>query len=356
MTLASLLESFGLNVSTGVQTLRGDLKDATHLIGLPFLAAGDIRPRIDANQLRRFDRHRIHRPRTGTAFKGPLVIVGEGMNGGRPAVGVSKADVVYSESYYGISVSGHRRDLSLRIGGVLLSAVTSWNLLLTASEFGIHKRKLNREDLLNLPVPSSQVLMSADSLPIALAMENLGNASKYDDVLLSELDTAVFDVYGLDAHERLIVLDGLARAKREYRRHKLDADRQTNAAQLRSYATAFLSVINAWLCALDRKPYGAEILGLRSDSPLRVIRFLEGGGPEVRHTEPEYELEEVLARIGTRIRLPIAESLSAVRELRVHGHGELLIIKPAARRYWMPATGLNDADSALGDGLRANAE
>jgi hypothetical protein len=51
------------------------------------------------------------------------------------------------------------------------------------------------------------------------------------------------------------------------------------------------------------------------------------------------------------IRLPIAERLAAVRELRVHSDDELFIIKPAARRYWNGSAGLNDADAALGDGL-----
>ena len=158
-----------------------------------------------------------------------------------------------------------------------------------------------------------------------------------------------------EQHERLVVMDGLDRAKREYKNQKVEADLPATKAQLRSYAQQFLSVINAWQIALDKQTYSAEILELRPGSPLRVIRLLEKGHGEVRHEESEFELNEVLFQIGKRIRLPISERLSAVRELRIHAGSELLIIKPAARRYWTSASGLNDADHALGDGLGAEA-
>lgn len=354
-TLGSLLDVFGLKLLDGIQTLSGDRNDAGHLIGLPFLTAGHLSPRINAASLPRFDRAEIHRPRDRTAFVGPLVLIGEGVRGARPAVGVTESDLVYTESFYGISFAGQNRELAFRLGGVLLSAVAAWNLLLTGSEFGIHKRKLLRQDVINLPTPPPEVLLSPDAAPITDAIKALGASNGYENKALAVLDEAVFDVYGLEPHERLVVLDGLERAKREYTKPRREADLPTTATQLRSYAKAFLSVINAWQLAVGRDAYGAEILGLRSGAPLRVIRFLDGGNGEVQRAELDDELNEVLARIGSRIRLPIAERLAAVRELRVHAGAELLIIKPAARRYWTPATGLNDADSALGDGLGADA-
>ena len=171
-------------------------------------------------------------------------------------------------------------------------------------------------------------------------MRKLTHANGYDDEALAVLDELVFRIYRLEPHERLIVLNGLDRAKREYKTHKIEAELATTIAQLRPYAREFLSVINAWQTALSRRSYGAEILDLRSGSPLRIIRFFEGGRGEVDEPKPDSGVNEVLARIGARIQLPITERLSAVRELRVHGDGELLIIKPAARRYWTPATGL----------------
>lgn len=115
---------------------------------------------------------------------------------------------------------------------------------------------------------------------------------------------------------------------------------------------AFLQVINAWQEALGRRPFAAEVLETRSDAPLRVIRFFVNETAEVRLVATDSDLNSVLQKIGERMRLPISARITAVRELRVHGDDELLVIKPAARRFWTAACALNDADAALADGLR----
>ena len=351
ITLDYLLDRLDIDITTGIQKLPGDRKDATHLLGLPFLPAGHRTPYIKPSFLRPFDLPEVHRPRTRSAFVGPLVLVGERIANGRPAVSISETDVVFTRSYYGLSFAHWDNNLAVKVGGLLLSALASWHLYLTSSEFGIHKRKLLRQDLNKLPTPSAAVLLSEHSDSIVDAMENLAVANEYDHEALATLDEAVFDVYELKPDERIVILDGLDRAKREYSVHRKEANLPSNPAQLRTYAASFLSAINAWQMALDRQLYGAEIIGLRHNSPLRMIRFFIHGNDEIRFVDADHGLNEILARIGARIRLPIAERLAEVRELRVHAEGELLIIKPVARRYWTPASGLNDADRALGDGI-----
>ena len=353
-TLGRVLDALGTELCTGIQILRGDGNDASDLIDLPLLDAGDLAVRVDSLALPVFREPEIHRPRSRRDFCGPLVLVAEGLKEGRPAVGVSDRDVVYTRSFYGISFAGLKGDVALRVAGILVSAVASWSLLLTGSEFGIHKRKLLRQDVVNLPAPPPQVLLSSDAAPIAHAMKELASGRGSRRQELASLDEAVFDAYGLEPHERLVVLDGLERSKREYKAGRVDSDRPPTSGELRSYADAFLSVINAWQGALGRTAFGASILGVRGAAPLRVVRFVAGRDTEVRFDSVDGKLDEILGQLGRRMRLPISERLSAARELRVHGTGELLVIKPTARRYWTAASGLNDADSALGDGLEAD--
>jgi hypothetical protein len=112
-----------------------------------------------------------------------------------------------------------------------------------------------------------------------------------------------------------------------------------------------LEVLNAWSLALGRERYDAEIFDLGVGSALRIVCFAKGGTGQVQKTDLHESLNDVVAGIGSRIRLPIAERLAAVRELRVHTEDELFIIKPSSRRFWSAAAGLNDADATLGDGL-----
>ena len=58
---------------------------------------------------------------------------------------------------------------------------------------------------------------------------------------------------------------------------------------------------------------------------LRIVRFVTGTAGEVRTVELDEGLNDVLDRIGKRMRLPIAERLAAVRELRVHADEKCLL-------------------------------
>jgi hypothetical protein len=283
------------------------------------------------------------------------MIVGEGVRNARVAVGISDADVVYTESYYGISFGGKSKkhaDLAMCLAGILQSAVASWYLLLTSSEFGIHKRKLLLQDILDLPIPNIERLHSSQAGKLSAAVRDLDwSSAKSFERTFNKIDEAAFDLFDLKKHERLVILDGLERARCEYVTPRTMSDHPVLTPGLKVYSKAFLEVLNAWNAALNRPMYDAEILNVRSDSALRIVRFLSGGSGVVRSMDFGTDLNDVIGKIGNRMKLPIAERLSVARELRVHADGELFIIKPTARRHWSPAAGLNDADAALGDGL-----
>lgn len=355
VTLARTLENLELRFVTGVQLLAGDQNDASHLIGLPLLDSGELLPRVDATKLPVFSRRKIHRPRDRAAFRAPLVLLGEGLREGRVSIGFSDSDVVYTRSFYGISLAGKgnsETELAPCLAGILQSAVASWYLLLTASEFGIHKRKLLLQDILQVPIPDLTQVHSSKARTVAEAVRAIDSQSRQSlERSLTRLDESVFDLFGLSDHARLVVRDGLARAKREYVGPRLMADQPISVSDLNGYSKAFLDILNAWSGALGREGYDAEILNVRSDAALRVIHFRDHGKGDVRWTNLSEGLNEAIANIGARMRLPISERLAAVRELRVHADSELFVIKPSASRYWTPACGLNDADAALGDGL-----
>ncbi len=98
----------------------------------------------------------------------------------------------------------------------------------------------------------------------------------------------------------------------------------------------------------------AEVFNLPQRDPLRVVRFVieEKPGPSrVEVLRPDGELGELLARIGERLNVRLANSLIGERELRVHGRNEVVIIKPAARRQWMGVSALEDADAVIAESV-----
>ena len=122
--------------------------------------------------------------------------------------------------------------------------------------------------------------------------------------------------------------------------------------ELRDYAKAFLSTMDAWLSASNRRRMRAEIYDLDGDAPHRVVRFVlesRSGPSVVKVVKPGGPLNSVLARIGEGTKVRVAEALVGLRELRVHARDEVSIIKPAGRRHWLGVCGLEDADAVVRD-------
>ena len=146
--------------------------------------------------------------------------------------------------------------------------------------------------------------------------------------------------------------DGLFRASWQWKQGRLKSAAPANLDDLQAYTSAFLSTMDAWLSASNRRRMRAEIYELTPDAPLRVVRFVleNTPGPSVvRIVSLDESLSLVLSRIGERTRVRITDALVGMQDLRVHARDEVSIIKPAERRNWLGVRGLEDADAVVKD-------
>ena len=353
-TLEQLLAQLGLGLAIGAQIHLGDGKDSLFLIGMPLMEEGDLKPLIEPDALPLFDRPRCHRPRERSIYRAPLVLIGEGLANGRLAVGVCKRDIVFTRSFYGISVSGPREIHTNLLAGILSSSLPAWHMLLTSSEFGIHKRRLLKQDFLDVPMPSKDALGSPEAARVARAFE--GVQAEQFAAEYAELDDSVFDLFSLSSAERIVVRDGANRAQREYVRGRIAAEAWPTAAEIRGYAAAFLAGANPWLRRGGLTAFSAQIVRVSPAAALRVIRFVQDGRAELRETTATEPLRDLLEAIGQRLHLSVTAQLTVARELRIYVDNEIFIVKPAAARYWTECAGLADADSCLGDLLVADTD
>lgn len=328
--------------------------DARKLLGLGLLQSEDMRHFHIPRQLSEFDLPEAHRPRTRETYQAPLLIVKEMFVGiPRVTAAVTERDVVFTDSFFAASFPKEHTQAACLLSAVLSSALASWFLVLTASEFGIYKRKLLKRDVGFLPVPDLNSALKSEHGKRLLQLEKALRKREIDAQDWDALDEAVFDFYGLDDTDRVVVRDGLLRAGWQWETGRESSvepsDSRTDVAV---YARTFLSVIEGWLSVRNKRHMRAEVLDLPSSSALRVVRFVLEEGPgnaSVSVVAPQGELGDVLARIGRRLKVKIATALSAERELRVHGRNEVVIIKPAARRHWMGIAALEDADAVVAE-------
>jgi hypothetical protein len=226
---------------------------------------------------------------------------------------------------------------------------------MTSAEFGIWKRRLLIRDVDALPVPDLEQAINTKAGREVLTIEKILSQSGTDGAALTLLDDAVFELYGLRGEDRIVIRDGLARARWQWQAGRLDSVAPAAArTDMTHYASVFTSAINGWLSARKQRHMRAEVFALGDHDPLRVVRFVlvEGAGaPRVEVVAPEGDLSAVLDQIGKRLKVKLSTALSAARELRIHGRNEVVIIKPAARRYWMGVAALEDADAVVAESI-----
>jgi hypothetical protein len=239
------------------------------------------------------------------------------------------------------------------LAAILSSSLASWFFLMTASEFGIWKRRLLRYDVALLPSPDPAEAIKSPAGKRLLEIERNLRKKKIDESDWAALDDAVFELYDLDPADRVVVEDGLYRATWQWQAGRESSVANADIRQdMPRYARVFLSVIGGWLAARNKSRMRAEILDFATADPLRIVRFVleDGpGGAKIDIVKAGEDLHEVLRRIGDRLNVKVATALAGVRELRVHGRNEVIVIKPAARRYWMGVSALEDADAVVAE-------
>jgi hypothetical protein len=329
-------------------------RSAAHLQGLELLGTKDLEHFSLPFRLETFDEPEAQWPRARDTYRSPLLLIKEFLKSGpRPVTAVSDRDLVYTDAYFGASLGTTDRENGHLLSAILSSSFAAWFFLMTASEFGVWKRRLLTSDVGLLPIPNLREAVDCSIGREILALENRVRGQAVPPEEWCELDRLVGELYGLDKVDRLLVQDGLRRAAWQWDEgRKEDAAPATVEKDLKPYTATFLAGIGTWMRASQARSMKAEIFDLPLLSPLRIVRFIVQDVPDGWNVEvfrPESELTNVIRQIGARLNVPVASSLTGTRELRIHARDEVIIIKPAARRFWMNASALRDVDAVVSE-------
>ena len=297
---------------------------------------------------------KAERPRDRALYTAPLLLVKEFLPGEpRPLTAVSDRDLVFAEAFFGAPFPVSHREAAHILAGVLGSALAAWFFLMTSGEFGLYKRRLFRQDVALLPTPDLNLIAGSDAGRKIYALEQQFRSRAVTAEDWVALDEAVFNLYGLDADDRIVVRDGLLKAGWQWNAGLSDSMIPAEASEgVAAYARTFSAVLDRWLSARRQRSVRAEVFDLRGTEAMRIVRFvLEDGAkvPEIEIVSPDGSLAAVFGRLEDRMKVPLASALTGQRELRVHGRNEVVIIKPAARRHWLESVALEDADAVIAE-------
>ncbi|BAY89817.1 MULTISPECIES: HsdM family class I SAM-dependent methyltransferase [unclassified Tolypothrix] len=296
-------------------------------------------------------------PRDSQIYKAPLVIISQSIDGNEAFSAFSQEDIVYTQRYSGISFAKNKVHLAHYLNGIINSSITSYFLFLTASSWGIERKEIKTQDLERLRVPKPNKDNERFINQIIEIEGRLRESPKkpVEKDLKKQLDEAVFNLYGLEDHERVLVEDTTQITIDWYmNREKSTALRRPQTADLEAYAIQFMSVIKPFLQTLNERSIVAEILSIPK-APLQVVKFsivpYPGREPVIQTVQAE-DLVTVLKSIAEQLPPQLADRVFTRRNARIYVGEYLYIIKPAQLRYWTRSAGLNDADTVLAEHFR----
>jgi len=313
---------------------------------------------IDVDSLEFLPPQGLHRTRDTEIYKGPLVITTRGLPKSGFAAAFCQEDVVYPESYYGISVPMAQEPIAHYLNALLNSALIKYFLFLTASVWGVERDEVRPEDLLRLPIPvySAEYSLVERILSIERHQRQFPSGSAKME-LDRQLDEAVFDLYGLNELDQVLVMDTVnLTIDLHMKREMSNASKSPSLTELEVYAMHLISVIKPFLQTLKERTLIADVFDTERSS-LQVVRFslvsVPGRNPTIQTTQAQ-ELKSVLNRIAEQLPQQIADRIYTRRDLRIYTGQDIYIIKPAQKRYWSRSAGLNDADLIISEHLRVN--
>lgn len=322
--------------------------------------------RVKVSELDRFTHDSLHRVRNPAIFKGPILLCPEGSflsTTGRYSVTISEGDVLYSESFYGVSFAKHETELPYVLSGILNSSLTTFQLAFGGGGWGLERTKVKPNDLFALRIPD----LTAVNRPLLRAVidaERTVAGDPHNLRHLEALDRAVYDLYGLERDEAVLASESVVRSRMlvfEGRAQRMAFVRSPSSDVLKDYAGEVVRTVNAYLRARGKRHLEATIYPRRvtpgqvaDGTPgITAVRFgIVAGGPTdvpiVRHGS-DAEVDRLTTVFGEESNPDLPPYLNERRQLRVYLENDLFMLKPSEIRYWTRTAGLNDADGILAD-------
>lgn len=189
-------KEYGLIHGKGIQDHLGDKNDSTHLIGRDILDSDDGIEHftLNLNNIKKFDKDKIHRPREKELFEPPYVLFKKGLDCDDFSIRAvyTEERLLYKETVNCIKGTIENKNILLNLCGLFNSSLFSYFNLMLGSSTGIEREQVFLEELSEFPYVYSDELVKLVQT-IQAAIKNFEDIS----ALKIQLDECVIKMYGL---------------------------------------------------------------------------------------------------------------------------------------------------------------
>lgn len=333
-TLGELVEDRGWISGRGYQRAGGGSLDPAGLQDLPVVDASRVSP-FTLDPAVAGPLPPLHRTRSRNHYRAPLLLVRRSVTRGRLVAAFSDEDVLYPDTVIGFAAPEQDAPLLRVLEAVLNSSFAVWWHLMTGSTLAVERGTVDKVAHEGLPWPADGDELDATALAevVAVARHRTRRSSDWQ----THLDAAVFDIYGLNQFDRLVIKQALGRMTDP----SLDYSRpgEVIAEQYRTVIRDILSgplesVHHDVYLAFGTSPYGVLSVVLEpglTEGPPAVGPILQAATA----------LEEASPGRSGSAGLLIRKTTVLLEGNSVH------VVKPAEGRLWSANEALKDARTVV---------
>jgi hypothetical protein len=353
--LEEFIKEKGCNAGQGFQVASRTSQTPEEYLDMKVLPPKHLKSfEIDVAALPRLQLDTLHRPRRPEIYKAPLVITTRGLTLNGFAAAFSGADLLYSESYYGIAFPPKEVRHAHFLNGVLNSSLINYFLFLTSTVWGVERDEVRREDVLRLPL----TWRDESLVELIVGLEGqlrVTTEPQETHRLKHSLDEAVFNLFEVNGTERTLIGDMIDfTLDLKIRRGASQAVKRPSINDLRSYARQTMSVIQPFLQTLNGQVMKATVFDTGA-GPLSVVKFSSVASGQLseilEHRSNDNDISALLASIANEMPQRIAECVYTQPNLRIYAGETLYVVRPSQRQFWTQAAALSDADAILAEHL-----
>ena len=353
----------------GLQVGGGDHKDASHLIGKPFLdTRNDIEPFwVNPAPKNKWELEEAHRPRDRRLYEAPMLLITRGVNNSfRSVSSVCNSDAVFTHSITAIKSLNKDKEKLLTISGILNSSFFSYFCLQTFSSSGVEREQSHDLEKKSVPFTETNKITAIVSaitdlkiLEHSLLPMFAANPLFEIDKKFKELDSAVISAFSFSEIEKDILDYSVNITIPMIMKHSgyenLFKPLKLDSIELTEYVEIFFNQLNPIYKKMNQKlvveiQHTEQIVGLffklvSPDSDTASIRRIKVENASIL---------SLLISLGTE---KITDRLFVQKDVRGFQQDGFYLIKPNERKLWHKAMGHLDItefmDAILIAGKRA---
>lgn len=343
-----------------------DFQLSETILKTPYLPVQEFRVLAqDTRRCRVFNERQdglVHRRGFERGFTGPRVLVPRGISTASHRLRASYLEnpLTFENIILAISVPNHDLRRAKLLTALLNSKLLYWFAFHGTASFGSDRPEIPQAELLRLPFPAPQDLQHSDrSSNAADALVSLiddAMATTHEDFILGasgngslrKLDSHCYKYFGLGEEEIALVEDSVANVIPSVQPHSgrsVDLWRPAGPEERELYANTLMRSMTQWFST--KTAVHVELEARNNDIALLHLRLMECQDQEAEAYKERNDenVGAVLARLRTRIELPLPGNFQLFPNFRLFIGKSLYLVKPLQRRFWLRSAAIADADA-----------